>query len=964
MLVATPLVIGLNPGQANALQGTIQSTTSPMGQTNGQVDAIVYANGAVYVAGSFTSVRPSGAAAGVGEQARQSMAGFNSTTGAITAFKHTFKGAVKTIAVAPDASRIYVGGAFTTVDGQPRQRLAAFQTSNGALVAGWAPNAGSTVNALGVGPDGAVYIGGSFGKINNVNRLRLAAVRGDNGALLPWVATADAATYSIAVAGGKVFVGGTFERLNDDPTYRAVGTLDAVTGAIVPFPSEWVMPERTPECYSVVKDIVTAGGVAYFATEGTGGGCMDGTFAANVSDGSLKWVNHCLGAAQSVEVVGGWLYKGSHSHDCQSQVPDDPDGFPQVPVNQGYHLLVQNLDTGHLGPWYPNTSGNPLGPRAMATDGTQLFVAGDFRNVNNKGQQGVARFSPGADTTPPPKPAAPVAVSGGPGQVSVYVQAPFDQDDPDLTMRLYRDGGTTPVATADVHSLNWRRPVVGFSDPGLVPGSVHSYRVDAIERFDTNKSVLSNATTVTVASSSSSYAGVVAADNPSLHWRLGEPSGTIAADSSPNLRAGTFAGTRAAGQAGAIIGDSNTAVTMDGSTGVAGAAASVAKPDTFSAEAWFKTTTTSGGKIFGFGNTSTTNSSQYDKHVYMTNDGRLTFGVYNGGFDTINTPSAYNDGQWHHVVATQGSAGMALYLDGVRVGKNPVTTSENYTGYWRIGGDNLNAWPNQPSSSAFAGSIDEFAVYGTALSKIRVVDHFVASGRPAPVSNVPSDAYGGLVYNDLPEFFWRLGEAGGPVAADASGNDSSGTYGSAVTFGQAGAVAGTTDTAVGTSGDENGLVSGQGVGSPTEYSAEAWIKTTTTSGGKIIGFGNSPTGYSSAYDKHVYMTNGGQLIFGVWVGHPAIAQSSAAYNDGEWHHVLATQGPGGLSLYVDGALVGSDPETTNQSYGGYWRVGGDNINGWPSQPSSAFFQGDIDEAAVYPTALSPSQVAAHWTAGS
>jgi Ca2+-binding RTX toxin-like protein len=260
------------------------------------------------------------------------------------------------------------------------------------------------------------------------------------------------------------------------------------------------MPAPTLQCHSVIRDIVVSGGVAYFGAEGTGGGCMDGTFAANVSDGSLKWVNHCLGATQAVEVVGGWLYKGSHAHDCQSQTTD-PDGFPQVADAQGRHLLVENLNNGNLGPWYPNTSGNPLGPRAMATDGTQLFVAGDFANVNNKPQQGLARFAAGPDTTPPGKPAAPVAVSGGPGQVSVYVQAPLDQDDTDLTVRLYRDGGTTPIGTADVHSLFWRQPIVGFSDPGLAPGSTHTYRVDAIEKFDTNKSVLSNPATVTVASS-------------------------------------------------------------------------------------------------------------------------------------------------------------------------------------------------------------------------------------------------------------------------------------------------------------------------------------------------------------------------------------------------------------------------------------------------------------------------------
>ena len=51
------------------------------------------------------------------------------------------------------------------------------------------------------------------------------------------------------------------------------------------------------------------------------GGCFDGTWAANLSDGTLKWVNRCLGATQAIEVVGNYLYKGSHAHDCQATTP-------------------------------------------------------------------------------------------------------------------------------------------------------------------------------------------------------------------------------------------------------------------------------------------------------------------------------------------------------------------------------------------------------------------------------------------------------------------------------------------------------------------------------------------------------------------------------------------------------------------------------------------------------------------
>ena len=43
----------------------------------------------------------------------------------------------------------------------------------------------------------------------------------------------------------------------------------------------------------------------------------------------------------------------------------------------------------------------------MATDGSQLYVGGDFTKVNGVGQQGIARFTSTTDY-PTPKPAAPI----------------------------------------------------------------------------------------------------------------------------------------------------------------------------------------------------------------------------------------------------------------------------------------------------------------------------------------------------------------------------------------------------------------------------------------------------------------------------------------------------------------------------------------------------------------------------
>ena len=92
----------------------------------------------------------------------------------------------------------------------------------------------------------------------------------------------------------------------------------------------------------------------------------------------------------------------------------------------------------------------------------------------------------------------------------------------------------------------------------------------------------------------SSYADVVLADGPVGYWRFGEPSGLTAIDSSPNTNDGTYTNGPILGVPGALAGDSDTAVSMDGVND------SVRVPDDdsldvgnfFTAEGWIKRSST------------------------------------------------------------------------------------------------------------------------------------------------------------------------------------------------------------------------------------------------------------------------------------------------------------------------------------------------------------------------------------
>ncbi len=175
-------------------------------------------------------------------------------------------------------------------------------------------------------------------------------------------------------------------------------------------------------------------------------------------------------------------------------------------------------------------------------------------------------------------------------------------------------------------------------------------------------------------------------------------------------------------------GGADRAVRLNGSSGLIYTSVALANPQEFTAQLWFSTTTSQGGKLVGFGNGAYgAASTQFDRHVYMRNDGKLVFGLYNGGPITVTSPSAYNNGAWHLLTATYSpSTGMRLYVNGALVGSAPAPAAENYTGYWRVGYDVLTSWPDIPTSLYFGGSIAHVVFTQNVLSAAQIAEQYAA----------------------------------------------------------------------------------------------------------------------------------------------------------------------------------------------------------------------------------------------
>lgn len=208
--------------------------------------------------------------------------------------------------------------------------------------------------------------------------------------------------------------------------------------------------------------------------------------------------------------------------------------------------------------------------------------------------------------------------------------------------------------------------------------------------------------------------------------------------------------------------------------------------------------------------------------------------------------------------------------------------------------------------------------------------------------------------------YWPMDTGSGGLAYDVSTNADNGSLVAGPTWS-----VGKIGNALTFNGSTQYVSTANSITSPAAFTVELWFKTNTGSGGKLIGFGSSQTGGSATFDRNVYMTNAGNLVYGVNNGTIKTVTSAGTYNNNVWHHLAATLGGSGLTLVVDGIRVGTDATTTSaNSYSGYWRIGYDALSAsWPSRPTSDFYAGSLDEVHVYTRQLSDAEASGDYSAG-
>jgi hypothetical protein len=286
---------------------------------------------------------------------------------------------------------------------------------------------------------------------------------------------------------------------------------------------------------------------------------------------------------------------------------------------------------------------------------------------------------------------------------------------------------TSPAFASPVVKVAWANSTF-FSDTGLSPSTAYYYRVKAKNATDSSGySNTATATTLAVQPPPAGYSAAVIADSPVSYWRLGEASGSAAADER-GVNPGAYVNSPTLGQASLLTTDTtNKAVGFDGTNDNVRVAnsATLGLSSPLSLEAWIKPASLPASGAFA------SILTKAESYSLQFNGPRLEFTVIQSGTRRrLQAPSgAIVAGQAYHVVGTYDGATQRLYVNGVQVasaalsGPASASSSPLYIGSWN------------GSTEFFKGTIDEAAVYGATLSAARVAAHYGAATSSAQTAS-------------------------------------------------------------------------------------------------------------------------------------------------------------------------------------------------------------------------------------
>ena len=353
----------------------------------------------------------------------------------------------------------------------------------------------------------------------------------------------------------------------------------------------------------------------------------------------------------------------------------------------------------------------------------------------------------------------------------------------------------------------------------------------------------------------------------------------------------------------------------------------------------------------------------------------VTTSVASGDEDTaiaLNIGAALTD--------TDGSESMSIVIGGVPNGATLSAGTDNGDGTWTLtdtqltnltitppdeSGDNFQLTVTATSTEESTGdTATTSATLDVAVTAVADEPNLsVQVGNPTLVSS-----YTDSVEALGPTGYWRFEETSGTEADDSAAGDNDGIYqgdqdydGDEVTLGAPGVTG--DGSAVALDGGyveiphDDSMLLNQG-------SVQLWFNTDDTDSRQGL-FSKDSSGYDDGGHLTMYVENDVVVVRLQSDDHSFTISSTIEVDEGDWNQVTFNFGPDGMQLYINGQEAG----TNNYTGGLGTSSGGDGneepivigANQWGSGNEVAdnitnYFNGSIDEVAIYDTPLSGSQV--------
>jgi hypothetical protein len=339
------------------------------------------------------------------------------------------------------------------------------------------------------------------------------------------------------------------------------------------------------------------------------------------------------------------------------------------------------------------------------------------------------------------------------------------------------------------------------------------------------------------------------------------------------------------------------------------------------------------------------------KNFYLgLNDNNACFSIHDVAECSLDVSALFPTGTWHHLAMVADAGTGTYYLNGIPIDTLSYTpdVDKNPDGYFNIG-----AMCNGPGDTALnfmEGKFDEVAIFNSALTSAQINDIY-NGGVPADLTSLS------------PLGWWRLGEndsGTGTTITDQGSGENDGTLVSTTTFERSVPAEDATwnNRSLSFNGT-NEYITTTANDTLASKSFSFWAKSNKTTGNTVFSHGGDLLwGQGGAFAFNVsssrpllYMADGN---FRYW-------DDNSAQDDDAWHHhvvYIEKDALANCKWYVDGAVQPVYSTTTSEAMLAYTtgtRIG---------RGGTYYFDGELDEFAIFDGELTPAQVLQIYNGGS